>query len=270
MALHSSCSTPPPAESASRAFDLFPALIAVLIPAWDPGPELIHLAHALTEMQCGAILVIDDGSGTTAQPIFHQLQSNPAITVLRHARNFGKGRSLRTGLRAFLADLPDYAGIVTADADGQHLPEDIARVAAALAESPQKVVLGARHFPAEMPLRSRIGNIATRYVFHAATGAMLADTQTGLRGIPREILPQLLEIPGDRYEYEMAMLAYLCRYGCTQMPIEVPIQTIYNDNNRSSHFDPLRDSFRIYSALARHCLKSKGSRSNAELPMAFH
>lgn len=263
MALHSICSSAPPVESARQAPYPFPASIAVLIPAWDPGSELLHLVRALAEMRCQAILVIDDGSGPTAQPIFQHLQSSPAVTVLRHARNFGKGRALRTGLRAFLDDLPHYAGIVTADADGQHLPEDIARVATVLSESPRQIVLGARHFPAEMPLRSRIGNVLTRYVFHAATGAMLADTQTGLRGIPRDILPRLLEIPGDRYEYEMAVLAYWCRHGCTRMPIEVPIQTIYNDNNRSSHFDPLRDSFRIYSALARHCLKSKSSRSYA-------
>ncbi len=80
--------------------------------------------------------------------------------------------------------MPDVAGVVTADADGQHAPEDIERVADVLAAQPEALVLGARSFGDDVPLRSRFGNILTRGIMHALLGRKLTDTQTGLRGIP--------------------------------------------------------------------------------------
>lgn len=228
----------------------FPASVAVLIPALNPGVALVCLAQQLLEMRCVALLIVDDGSEAWTQPIFRQLEDMSGITILRHQKNLGKGHALRTGMRFFLEDFGFCDGLVTADADGQHAAEDIARVAAALSHSQQQPVLGVRQFFAAMPLRSRIGNILTRYAFLAATGVLLADTQTGLRGIPRARLAELLEISGSRYEYEMAVLSYWC---CNrQRPVEVPIRTIYQNNNETSHFRPLHDSWRIYTVLARH------------------
>ena len=85
-----------------------------------------------------------------------------------------------------------------------------------------------------------MGNHLTRLIFHFFSGHQVSDTQTGLRAFPSAPLPDLLALPGERYEYEMTVLAHLCRYG--NSPIEVPISTIYIDNNRSSHFNPTRDS----------------------------
>ena len=255
IVLHSGSHTAIPAAPAAQRPPAFPERLAVLIPAWNPGAELTSLVETLIQMGCRTVLVVDDGSSAGAQPVFQRLREMPAITLLRHAHNHGKGCALRTGFQEFLRAWPDYDGVITADADGQHAPEDIARVAAALAASPTRIILGARPFPSTMPWRSRLGNVLTRYAFRAATGVMLADTQTGLRGIPRTLLPELLTIPGDRYEYEMAALTHWCCQGCA--PVEVPIQTIYHDHNRSSHFHPLRDSYGIYSVLALHRLRGK-------------
>ena len=86
-------------------------------------------------------------------------------------------------------------------------------------------------------------------IFHFVSGHWVSDTQTGLRAFPSGVLPELMALPGERYEYEMTVLAYLCRHA--NVPIEVPISTIYIDNNRSSHFNPVRDSMRIYFVLVR-------------------
>lgn len=241
----------------------FPSSVAVVIPAWQPRSQLAALVHSLAETGCRAILVVDDGSSTVYQTVFQQLQTIPVVRVLRHSCNTGKGRALKTGLRHFLSEFAEYTGAVTADADGQHAIEDITRVAAVLAEQPQKLVLGARRRVAEMPFRSRIGNSLTRYVFCAATGVMLADTQTGLRGIPRNLVPELLAVEGERYEYEMAVLAHYCRSG--RVPIEIPIRTIYTEQNSSSHFRPIRDSIHVYRVLAG-CFLPFGSRLTANMP----
>lgn len=222
--------------------------LAVLIPAWKPEPRLIELCNALMEAGFGAVLVIDDGSGEESQAIFDELR-RLNIPVTRHAVNLGKGRALKTGFNSLLTGEQTLRGVVTADADGQHTPEDIVRVAEALLQNGGRPVLGSRMFDVDVPLRSRFGNVLTRYIFGFVTGMRLHDTQTGLRGFPLSLLPGLLPLEGERYEYEMTVLAHLCRGGTR--PIEVPIQTVYIEGNRSSHFNPVWDSMRIYFVLAR-------------------
>jgi glycosyltransferase involved in cell wall biosynthesis len=223
--------------------------LAVLIPAWQPEACLAALASNLVAHGFGAIIIVDDGSDEKYAKFFRELALLPYIQVLRHTVNLGKGRALKTGINHFLSELREMDGLVTADADGQHKPADIVRVAQALLEGRGRVVLGSRSFASDVPLRSRFGNGLTRYIFALVTGSKLADTQTGLRAFPRNLLPDLLAFDGERYEYEMTVLVHLCRQ--ESKPLEVPIETIYIDGNHSSHFNPIRDSMRIYFVLVR-------------------
>lgn len=228
--------------------------LAVLIPVWQPGELLSILVATLATQGFGAVLVVNDGSDKKHSPLFDELAVLPGVHVLRHAVNLGKGRALKTGTNYFLSEFPELDGLVTADGDGQHTPADIVRVAQVLLTCGESIVLGTRTFAAGVPLRSRFGNDLTRHIFAFVTGARLADTQTGLRGFPRRLLPQLMVLDGERYEYEMTVLAHLCRMG--DKPVEVPIETVYLDGNRTSHFDPIRDSMRIYFVLVRFYLSA--------------
>ncbi len=239
------------------------ANLVILIPAWQPEPVLIELVQQLAAAGFGAVLVVDDGSSDDCRTIFQQLEQAGGVRLLRHAINLGKGSSLKTGFQDVLTNLPQIRGIITADADGQHTIADILHVAETLSESPQRVVLGTRVFAADVPLRSRLGNLLTCKVFGALAGVRLRDTQTGLRGLPRSVLAVLGTLPGERYEYEMSVLAYLCRSG--RRPIEVPIQTVYFDNNRGSHFHPIWDSLRIYRVLVRSFFSGKKSIPNGAI-----
>ncbi|MFP5230241.1 MAG: glycosyltransferase [Acidobacteriota bacterium] len=222
---------------------------AVLIPARRMEPELEPMVCALSAAGFGAILVVNDGMPSTDESAFQKLSAIPRVHLLRHAVNQGKGRALKTGLNYLLNDLADVAAVVTADADGQHSVTDIVRIARELLARPGSVVLGCRAFGSEVPLRSRFGNSLTRLVFHYFSGREICDTQTGLRAFPSSLFPQLLALPGERYEYEMTVLAYISSMG---VPIvELPIETIYIDGNGSSNFNPLRDSMRIYFVLIR-------------------
>jgi glycosyltransferase involved in cell wall biosynthesis len=228
--------------------------VALLLPAWQPEAAFVALGQCLSEAGFGALIVVDDGSGPAFAATFDAIGAVPGVTVLRHAVNLGKGRALKSGFNHLLTELSSIDSVVTADADGQHRAEDIVAVAEALtAEAPAaaggRVVLGVRALAVGVPLRSRIGNTLTRIIFRFLTGARVSDTQTGLRGIPRTLLPELMVLDGERYEYEMTMLAHLCRHG--RRPLEVPIATVYIDGNRTSHFDTVRDSMRIYFVLLR-------------------
>ena len=226
---------------------------AILVPAYNPDRKLVELLDGLRP-RFRSIVVVDDGSATGAE-VFREAESRGA-KVLVHEINRGKGAALKTGFRWILENLPGCDAVVTADADGQHRPDDIVRVAEAALANPSSLTLGVRAFTGKVPLRSRFGNWWTRQFFFLMTRLRVLDTQTGLRGIPRALLPRMLEIPGDRYEYEMAMLADARHHPAP--PMQVPIETVYVGGNESSHFSPLRDSIRIYGALLHFCASSVG------------
>ena len=227
--------------------------VAVLVPAYNPDEKLLNLVANL-KGEFGDILVVNDGS-TEGVDVFSRI-AECGVPVIVHEVNRGKGAALKTGFAWILDNLPECRAVVTADADGQHRPNDILRVAEATLENPDAITLGVRAFAGKVPFRSRFGNWWTRQFFFLATRVRVADTQTGLRGIPIGILPRMLEIPGERYEYEMAMLADMRNY--PKPPVQVSIETVYVDENASSHFNPLLDSLRIYGALVKFCMSSIG------------
>lgn len=228
--------------------------LALIVPAYHPAQELPDLIERMLGVDPSlfrAAVVVDDGNEPEWQPIFAAVTRVERATVARRPTNGGKGAALKTGIAKVLETWPDIAGIVTADADGQHAPADVARVGRALADSPNHLVLGGRRFGPEVPFRSRVGNEITRTVFRWATGAWLMDTQTGLRGWPRELVRRSLSTPGSGFEYELQALL-----DTLDAPrIEIPVETIYANENRLSNFRPLRDSFRIYRVLLRHALR---------------
>ncbi|WP_312677049.1 bifunctional glycosyltransferase family 2/GtrA family protein [Microbacterium sp.] len=219
----------------------------VLIPAFEPDERLVALVGTLAPHV--PVLVVDDGSGPAYARVFAAAESAGA-EVIHQPRNRGKGAALRTGFARAARHWPGR-GVVTADADGQHTPDDIARVAAALEAAPEgrTLVLGVREFTGAVPLRSRVGNAVTRATFRLATGLDVRDTQTGLRGFSADLLPWLTTISGDRFEYEFRML--LAARGAGIRLVQVPIRTVYLDGNASSHFRPIADSARIYAPLLR-------------------
>jgi len=238
-----------------------------LIPAYEPGDKLTGLVTDLKSMGFD-IVVVDDGSGPEYKGIFDELEGN--ATVLTHAANRGKGAALRTGLEyinkymAYCETVLTESGavsisgrdavIVTVDADGQHLPADILRVAEIAGQRPDALVIGSRGFDRDVPARSRFGNTVTRHVYSAATGVQVYDTQSGLRAFSRRMIPMLLEVGGDRYEYEINVLMQAASGG---VPIiEERIETVYEDNNSGSHFRTLRDSARVYREILKFSASS--------------
>ncbi len=223
--------------------------MTVVIPAYRPSAGLVDLVRTLSEQFAPAIVIVDDGSGAEFRDVFARAAEFPKVRLLRHAVNLGKGSALKTAINHVLCTFPNLVGIVTADADGQHHPEDIQRVGDALMSQPESLILGSRSFDREVPLRSRFGNIATRGIMHALLGQKLTDTQTGLRGIPASFLPKLLRHEATGYEFELEML--IAAHELSIPMVEVPIRTIYEAGNKSSHFNPIVDSMKIYFVLLR-------------------
>lgn len=218
----------------------------VLIPAYEPGDRLHSLIRGLLARDADLqVLVVDDGSGPRFARVFAEAATAGA-TVLHHSANLGKGAALKTGIRHVLDEWPGE-DVVTADADGQHTPDDIVRIADGLRQDAAvgraALILGCRDFAGDVPLRSRIGNTVARALFRVAAGWPASDTQTGLRGIPAVMLAWAADVAGDRFEYEIEMLLRLRRAGFEAR--EISIETVYLEQNASSHFRPIADSLRV-------------------------
>lgn len=225
----------------------------MLVPAYEPAALLVDLVSSLRAADPALhVVVVDDGSGPAFAPVFAAAQAAGAL-VLTHPTNRGKGAALKTGFACVVSAFPGH-DVVCADCDGQHSVVDVLRVAERLHTSEAAMVLGSRRFVGDVPLRSRVGNSVTRAMFRLSTGLDVHDTQTGLRGYPAAMLPWLLTVDGDRYEYELNLLLRASTTG--RSVEEVEIATIYLDENASSHFRPVRDSARIYAPLLRFTLAS--------------
>lgn len=182
----------------------------IIIPAYEPDKRLIQVVQDITiKLPKARIIVVNDGSGPGYNDYYDETAFIGA-TVLTHPINKGKGAALKT---AFAYIQEEVVGqhlsaqpIVTVDSDGQHLIKDIVRVAKATEENPSHLILGARAFVGKVPARSRIGNKVTAGLFHLVTGQKVTDTQTGLRGMSTDLIPWLLNLDGNRFEYEFNML----------------------------------------------------------------
>jgi dolichol-phosphate mannosyltransferase len=228
---------------------------AILIPAYEPQKNLLSIVDELLAYAFPYILIVNDGSGTDYEELFYTLNIKNSVEVIQHHENCGKGAALLTGFKHILKQKADFSGVVTVDADGQHLPKDVEKIGHYLDTRSNALILGSRSFHGEVPFRSKIGNLVTQKVYPLISGQHLSDTQTGLRGIPVTLLPYLIMLTSERYAFEMEMLLTLHLNG---IPVEeIPIHTVYESVNMNSHFRPVVDSYWIYQLLFLWFIKNR-------------
>ncbi len=215
----------------------------VLIPSYQPEEILVLLSKSLFELGF-KVVVVDDGGGETYMHIFKQCEAYADVVV--HEVNRGKGAALKTGFKYIIEKYPDYENVITADGDGQHRIQDIVLMYEK-GMGKNKPIIGERKFDVKVPLKSKVGNGLSKFTQALCTYRYMQDNQCGLRLFPVSLLPKLIKIRGNRYEYEMRVLTYLqtkeIRY------LLMPVQTIYEEGNKSSHFRPLKDTLLIQSSI---------------------
>lgn len=230
---------------------MLPRSVAV-IPAYDPDEKLLSLLEEV-DTAFDYVILVNDGSRAALDPLFKKAELY--ATVLTHTHNCGKGRALKTAFIHILEQLgTEELCIVTLDCDGQHTVADAIKLYEIAARCPDTLILGQRRQSESCPLRSRIGNAVTRGVFALATRHRIYDTQTGLRAFHSAMLPDMIAIEGERYEYELNVLMNLAKGGDPIM--EIPIETIYINNNHGSHFDPIKDTLLVFLEVVKFSCSS--------------
>ncbi len=227
--------------------------VSVVLPSLDPDDKLLTVIDGLLEYGFTDIILVNDGSKPENMHYFETAATHPEVQLLHHEVNRGKGAALKTAFAWFLENRPEGTGVVTVDGDNQHHPEDTKSCAQHMLEE-DRIVLGVRDFSLpHVPERSRKGNRITSMVFKIFIGMTISDTQTGLRALPRKQVEQMLAVSGDRFEYETNMLLEMKNL---DLPFdEVKIRTVYIEENKSSHFRAVRDSWRIYKLILAHFFK---------------
>lgn len=215
----------------------------VLIPAYEPDEQLVHLTQKL-HAQGLSVLVVDDGSGEGYQPVFDQAAQYATVVTL--PENRGKGGALKAGMSHIRDQIPECDYFITCDADGQHRVEDVLRVRELLHKG-EKFVLTVRTWRKDIPLRSKVGNNLSRFVYALLANRYLSDNQSGLRGFSRVHIDWLLQVQRSNYDYEMNVLYYAAKKNIRIATL--PIEAVYIGNNESSHFSPIKDTVRIYRSL---------------------
>jgi glycosyltransferase involved in cell wall biosynthesis len=225
--------------------------LCILIPSFNPTVALLTLLHDLYDSK-NEILIVDDGSfaAESLGILESARQTYPRVIIISHPRNLGKGNALKTGFSKILSAFPSSVDVITVDGDGQHLPEDIMKIHKALETRRDGLIIGTRSFPKNTPWKSLIGNRFTSWLLTIFFKLKLQDSQSGLRGIPAFLVPIINNIPGKRYEYETACILFFLK---KKIPIyQVPISTVYVDQNKGSHFKPFSDSAKILRTLLRN------------------
>lgn len=231
--------------------------VFIIVPTLDPDEMIMENFINELHKKFKNIMVVNDGSSDVHNNFFESLEKK-GIIVYKHYKNCGKGRAIKSAFNYILNNYSNIEGVVTCDCDGQHSVNDVKNIADHMIENKNKLILGFRNLDKKnVPFKSKYGNAITKVIFKILIGLDLADTQTGLRGLSKDLMIEFMNLPGERYEFETNMLI-----ACKERRIaikEVEIETIYLNSNTNSHFDPLKDSVLIYQLFMKYFLASFSS-----------
>ena len=204
------------------------------------------------------LIIVNDGCNEFTSRAIGSLSQNfgCCTRVLVHTTNQGKGAAIKSAIALCLEDLKHGIGpasIIFADSDGQHSVKDIERIINHTILNPGHFIIGTRVMSSNdailVPLKSRIGRSVIGTIMKIFTQRIIRDSQSGLRSIPSDLFELGINIPENRYDYETRFILEL---GKTHVPInEIPIETIYENNNVGTKFRPLIDSARILFTFVR-------------------
>jgi len=223
---------------------------AFIIPAYNPDERLLEVVQGIQQKSNNLIFILNDGSNLDSEPIFKSVENFKNVILMEHSVNMGKGASLKAVFNKILTEYKIIQGVVTLDSDGQHSITDCFRVLAELENYDYGLVLGYRNFSKDVPFKSYFGNKVSKFIYKSILGRNFQDTQTGLRGLSKSFMRSCLSIKSNRFEFETEQLALAVNNKISIF--ELPIQTIYIEENKSSSFRPIIDSFKIYFVLLRY------------------
>jgi len=222
----------------SQSYDRMNKLkCCVIVPTYNNHKTLKRVLDGIL-LQTANVIIVNDGSTDSTKNI---LADYPNLVQIHLEKNKGKGNALRQGFKK--AKELEYDFAITIDSDGQHFPEDIPVFLNHLEQENQPVLLiGSRNMAQEgIPKKSSFGNKFSNFWFWFETGNKLQDTQSGYRLYPLNQIPE--DFYTNKFEFEIEIIVRSSWNGVAVK--NIPVQVLYDMNERVSHFRPFKDFTRI-------------------------
>jgi len=210
--------------------------VCVIIPTYNNHKTLRRVIDSVLGFTPD-VIIVNDGSTDSTPEI---LAGYPQLTIFTHPKNIGKGMALRNGFAKARELGFDHA--ITIDSDGQHFASDLPVFLDSLELDPNVLLIGGRNMTQEgVPRKSSFGNNFSNFWFWFETGIRLQDTQSGYRSYPLQLMPKTFFT--KKFEFEIEVIV---RSAWREIPVRnVPIQVLYDPDERVSHFRPFKDFTRI-------------------------
>ncbi len=211
----------------------------IIIPTYNNSKTLQNVIEGVLQYTPN-IIVVNDGSTDNTATI---LKAYSHLSLITLPKNRGKGNALKTGFKEALR--LGYEHAITIDSDGQHYPEDLPIFIAELEKSEDKklLLIGSRKMDQEgIPKQSSFGNKFSNFWYWAETGYKLSDTQSGYRSYPIKALEKTT-FYSTKFEFEIEIIVRASWKGIKVK--NIPIQVYYDQEDRVSHFRPIKDFLRI-------------------------
>jgi len=214
----------------------------IIIPTCFPGIELIKLIDELIaediSLKDKIIIINDHSNNSEAELILNTLESK-GLKIINNSNVKGKGSAIKKGIEYSTEHKSEY--VVIADSDGQHKSKDIINIMKVGIEY-DKFIIGSRNFDQKIPLRNRLGNKISSYLYFLITNYKIKDCQCGLRYVPNRYFNLLLEIEASNFDFEMYSLYQIMQ---KEEIKKVNIETIYSKENYITNYRIILDSFKI-------------------------
>jgi Glycosyl transferase family 2 len=232
--------------------------VAIVIPAFDEAANLSELLPRIPSTVCGApaaVLVIDDGSADQSSGAAERA----GAAVARLPVNRGGGAALRVGYRLMVD--AEARVVVTMDADGQHRPEDLDRVAEPVLSGRAQLAQGSRTLGHSEPgaVARELGIAVFNRLVRVLTRVRVSDCSNSYRAIRTELLPEL-DLRQPQFHAAEFLVEAITRGASLE---EVPVTVLARRHGSSKKPATLRYGFGFCRAIVAAWRRSLARRAGA-------
>ncbi len=193
-------------------------LISIVIPLYNEENTIKDIINKIPNHYQNEIIIVNDGStDKSVQRVTEIVDKN--IVIVNHKRNEGYGAAILTGIKKAKGDI-----IVTMDSDGQHNPEEIAKIIQPLLNDSADIVIGSRYLGKinfKIPLHVKIAEIIIKLFMKLLYGQVIHNNQNGFRAFKRNTIKifEDLRYTGMGFTTEVLLYSAYKGYKIKEIPI---------------------------------------------------
>jgi glycosyltransferase involved in cell wall biosynthesis len=216
------------------------AKVSVVIPAFNESENIGDLVQTILQQYPDfEVVVIDDGSEDNTA----EVAADSGAIVYSHPYNIGNGAAIKSGIRAATGEI-----FVFMDGDGQHNPEDIAKLLGHMPEF--DMVVGARVKGSQASVGRGIGNRIYNWLGSYVSKFAIQDLTSGFRAVKADVARSFVYLLPNTYSYPTTITLGILRTGRSVKYVPITVQP---RRKGSSNIKLFHDGVRFFMMIIRIC-----------------